>query len=389
MIEVADIVRRFGPSYLEVHGASVLPSHRRALFDILACRTDQLGGHLWRCTGCSAEIPSYHGCGNRSCPKCHRDQTADWLAARSAEMLPTGHFHVTVTVPEELRDVLRRHQQIGYGVLMSAAAAALVELARDPRYVGGTVGVLAVLHTWTQQLHYHPHVHCLVTGGGVSADGAYWQPPVRDGFLVPVKALGKLIRGKVRAELARRLPTVSIPGAVWRQPWVVHCTPWAEGERGVLDYLARYVFRTALTNSRLEALDAETVTFRYKNREAGQWRSCSVSGHEFLRRFCQHILPKGFHKVRYYGLWHPSRRDLLSRVRQRLMLDRPLPVQPDPALETADDHTTEEIAMTPPRTCPRCGHAHLVRIARLTPVRRSRSSGNGPPPQTASPMSMT
>jgi hypothetical protein len=161
VIEVADIVRRFGPSYLEVHGASVLPSHRRALFDILACRTDQLGGHLWRCTGCSAEIPSYHGCGNRSCPKCHRDQTADWLAARSAEMLPTGHFHVTVTVPEELRDVLRRHQQIGYGVLMSAAAA-LVELARDPRYVGGTLGVLAVLHTWTQQLHYHPHVHCLV-----------------------------------------------------------------------------------------------------------------------------------------------------------------------------------------------------------------------------------
>jgi hypothetical protein len=220
VIEVADIVRRFGPSYLEVHGASVLPSHRRALFDTLACRTDQLGGHLWRCTGCSAEIPSYHGCGNRSCPKCHRDQTADWLAARSAEMLPTGHFHVTVTVPEELRDVLRRHQQIGYGVLMSAAAAALVELARDPRYVGGTVGVLAVLHTWTQQLHYHPHVHCLVTGGGVSADGAYWQPPVRDGFLVPVKALGKLIRGKVRAELARRLPTVSIPRAVWRQPCI-------------------------------------------------------------------------------------------------------------------------------------------------------------------------
>ena len=249
--------------------------------------------------------------------------------------------------------------------------------------------MLAVLHTWTQQLHYHPHVHCLVTGGGVSADGAYWHPPVRDGFLVPVKALGKLIRGKVRAELARRLPTAAIPGAVWRQPWVVHCTPWAEGERGVLDYLARYVFRTAVTNSRLQALDAETVTFRYKNREAGQWRSCSVSGHEFLRRFCQHILPKGFHKVRYYGLWHPSRRDLLSRVRQRLMLDRPLPVQPDPALETADDHTTEETAMTPPRTCPRCGHAHLVRIARLTPVRRSRSSGNGPPPQTASPMSMT
>jgi Putative transposase len=268
-------------------------------------------------------------------------------------------------------------------VLMSAAAAALVELARDPRYVGGTVGVLAVLHTWTQQLHYHPHVHCLVTGGGVSADGEYWHPPVRDGFLVPVKALGKRIRGKMRAELARRLPNVTIPRAVWRQPWVVHCTPWGDGERGVLDYLARYVFRTAITNSRILALEGQTVTFQYKNRDTGQGRSCTVSGHEFLRRFCQHILPKGFHKVRYYGLWHPSKRDLISRVRHRLLLDRPAPVHSEPALETTDDITAEETATTPPRTCPRCGHAHLVRVARLTPVRHPRPSGNGPPPQTS------
>lgn len=181
MIEIADVFRRFADSYLLAHGAAMPASHRRAIADIMACRTQVLGGHLWRCNQCSHEVFSYHSCKNRSCPKCHTKQTKDWLEARKAEMLPTDYFHVTVTVPEELRVLLRANQRDGYALLMKAAADAVIELARDRRFVGGTIGVLAVLHTWTQQLTYHPHVHCLVTGGGVSDNGRDWHP-ARNGF---------------------------------------------------------------------------------------------------------------------------------------------------------------------------------------------------------------
>ena len=253
MIEIADVFRRFAGEYLSAHGASMPPSHRRAIADILACRTEALGGRLWRCESCSAEIFSYHSCKNRSCPKCHGPQIERWLEMRKAEMLPCPYFHVTVTVPQELRDALRANQRDGYALLMKAAADAIVELARDRRYVGATVGVLAVLHTWTQQLLYHPHVHCLVTGGGVSDDGC-WRP-ARKAFLVPVKALAKLVRGKLRAALAKKRPDLVLPKAAWSKPWVVHCTPWGAGEQAVLDYLARYVFRIAIANSRIVGLD--------------------------------------------------------------------------------------------------------------------------------------
>src|SRR6202035_5566279 len=216
----------------------------------------------WRCDRCSHEVFAYHSCRNRSCPKCHTRQTAQWLEARKAEMLPTGYFHVVVTVPQELRALLRANQRDGYGLLMKAAADAIVELARDRRFVGATVGVLAVLHTWTQQLAYHPHVHCLVTGGGVSADGCTWHPARRK-FLVPIKALAKLVRGKFRALLQRKCPDLIIPDAVWRKPWILHVTAWGNGEQAVLDYLARYVFRVALTNARIVSLDDETVTIQY------------------------------------------------------------------------------------------------------------------------------
>ena len=158
MIEIADVFRRFADDYLSAHGATILPSHRRAIADILACRTEALGGHLWRCDHCSAEVYSYHSCKNRSCPKCHADQTERWLASRKAEVLPCPYFHVTITVPEELRDALRSNQKDCYTLLIKAAAEAIIELARDSRFVGATVGVLAVLHTWTQQLVYHPQI---------------------------------------------------------------------------------------------------------------------------------------------------------------------------------------------------------------------------------------
>ena len=314
MIEIADVFRRFADSYLSAHDATILPSHRRAIADILACRTEALGGHLWRCDHCSAEVYSYHSCKNRSCPKCHTDQTEEWLGARKAEVLPCPYFHVTITVPEELRDTLRANQKDGYALLMKAAAEAIIELARDSRYVGGAVGVLAVLHTWTQQLLYHPHVHCLVTGGGVSDDGRHWHP-ARTGFLVPFMALAKLVRGKLKAALAQRRPDLVLPAATWSKRWVVHCTAWGEGDEAVLRYLARYVFRVAITNSRVVGLDENGVTFRHKHRASNRWRTTRLSGHEFMRRFLQHVLRKGLHKVRYYGLWRWSRREHAAQAR--------------------------------------------------------------------------
>jgi hypothetical protein len=366
VIEVADVFRRFAGDYLSAHGASMPPSHQRAITDILACRTEALGGHLWRCDECAAEVFSYHSCKNRSCPKCHTDQTERWLEARKGEMLPTRYFHVTMTVPEELREVLRANQRDGYTMLMKAAAEAIVELARDPRYVGGTVGVLAVLHTWTQQLLFHPHVHCLVTGGGISDDGDHWYPS-RNAFLVPEKALAKLFRGKLRAAFEKRRSDLALAEAAWSRPWVVHCTVWGEGEQAVLEYLARYVFRVAITNTRIVGLDDQGVVIRHKHRKSSRWRTSRISAHEFMRRFLQHVLPQGLHKVRYFGLWHPSKRKQAAQVRLHLLLERPmLPHESGLSADMAarpDDHADPGTS----RICPRCNKGHLVHIRQLSP----------------------
>ena len=368
MLEVADVFRRFAADYLSAHGASMLPSHRRAIEDILDCRTAALGGQVWRCEACNAEVFSYHSCGNRSCPKCHTAQTQQWLERRQAELLPVPYFHITITVPAELRAVLRANQRDGYGVLMQACAAAIIELARDPRYVGGTVAVLAVLHTWTQQLTLHPHVHCLVSGGGISEDATTWHPARRK-FLVPIKALAKLVRGKFRALLRRKCPDLGIPEAVWRTPWILHVTAWGAGERAVLDYLARYVVRIALTNARIVGLDEQTVSIQYKERKTGRRRTCRLSGDEFMRRFLQHVLPRGFHKVRYFGLWHPAQRHNAARVRQMLQLQAPPKVDPpqDSVGPPLEPSSAEPMPPVEPLICPHCHQGQLIFIRTLSP----------------------
>jgi putative transposase/transposase-like zinc-binding protein len=368
VIEVADVFRRFADEYCSAHGSAMPPSHRRAITDILACRTEALGGHVWQCDQCSHQVFSYHSCKNRACPKCHTHQTEDWLAARQGEMLPVPYFHVTVTVPEELRPLLRANQRDGYALLMKAAAEAIVELARDPRFVGGTVGVLAVLHTWTQQLVIHPHVHCLVTGGGISADGRDWYPPARKGFLFPTSALAKLVRGKLKAFLIRERPDLVLPTGAWTKRWVIHITPWGQGEQAVLDYLARYVFRIAITNTRIVALDDRTVTFRYKDRHSSRWRTCRLEGCEFMRRFLQHVLPKGFHKVRYFGLWHPANRRRAAQARLLLEMERSVsPSQPSSSApnSTCIDRGAQNVSQS--MICPICSRGRLVYVGRLTP----------------------
>jgi len=273
-------------------------------------------------------------------------------------------------VPEELRAVLRGNQRDGYAALMQASAQGIVELARDPRFVGATVGVLAVLHTWTQQLVYHPHVHCLVTAGGITDDGRQWRQ-ARPGFLLPVKALAKMVRGKLRSILTKRCPDVVLPVSAWRKSWIVHCTYWGQGEHAVLDYLARYVFRVAICESRIVDIDDDGVTLCYKKRKSNCWRSCRIAGQEFLRRFLTHVLPKGLHKVRYFGLWHPAKRALAVKARCALLLEQRESVSCTVG-DTKDD-SSEAVAITsdcntgPELVCPHCHQGRLVLLRRLEP----------------------
>jgi hypothetical protein len=238
-------------------------------------------------------------------------------------------------------------------------------LARDPRWVGGTVGVLAVLHTWTQRLIFHPHVHCLVTGGGLSDDGTTWHPAGKT-FLFPKSALATRARARFRDAFARLCPDADLAPHVWQIPWVVDITPWGEGQQAALDYLARYAFRIAITNNRILAVDDETVTYRYKDRAADRQRKETVAGHEFIRRFLQHVLPAGFHKVRYYGLWHASRREPLRNLRNLLLLAQPASPSAEPAAPEPD---ADPQAPPSPRRCPHCETGHLTLLRRLSPAR--------------------
>lgn len=359
-VPLADVLRRFAPAYQRRYPTALLPSHRRAIRDILACHTPALGGHLWHCPECDRDLYVYHGCRNRACPACHGAQTQQWLLDRRAQLLPCPYFHLTATVPQALRDLFRSHQKTLYDLLICLTAQCVMEVAANPRHLGAMPGILAVLHTWTGTLSYHPHVHCLIPAGGVSPDGKDWMA-CRPGFFLPVRVLSRHLRQLFRQTLQKQHPQLfaQIPAQVWQQEWVVNCLPWGQGEQGVLDYLARYVFRIAITERRILAMDDQTVTFQYKDRKGNRQRTCQVDGTEFVRRYLQHILPKGFHKVRYYGLWNPQRRDLMQQVRLMLQLQRPLqPLAPLPA---------QELATFKPfcPVCPHCGCAELVHVAQI------------------------
>lgn len=381
MVELADIFRRYGADYLKRFGDAVLPSHRRAIRDIVDCRTAALGAHRYACDHCGREHYVYHSCRNRSCPKCHATDTEAWLDVRRKELLAVPYFHVVFTVPEELRQVARRNQAVVYGLVMKAAAASLIKLAANPRYVGGLLGVTAVLHTWTRTLVYHPHVHCLVPGGGVSPDG-HWLA-ARPNFLVPVKALSKIFRAKLRDLIADALPEAQLPASLWKRDWVVYCKPTLQGADRVLEYLGRYVHRIAITSSRLVSADDGRVTFRYHNTGQAEWRILTLPAEEFIRRFLQHVLPAGVHKVRYYGLASPANRPLLRRVQLALALAAPAgpPIQspPSPADEPHPPHPASPAPSDPAwpswagQTCPHC------QLGRLLPAGRLPRLGRPPP----------
>jgi hypothetical protein len=323
-VELADVVRRFAPEYTSQYGAMMMPSQKRALADIAACCTKELGGRFYRCDDCRKSFWKYHCCRNRACPKCHGSQTQEWLEKRQVELLPCDYFHAVATVPSQLHNAFRRDQKFMYGLLMRVSVEAVKELCAKKRHLGGLPGILAVLHTWNGKLEYHAHVHMLITGGGTTSDGQSWQP-ARGEFLVPVKLLSKKIAAMFRDALKKEKPDVfaTIPERVWHLEWVSFCKHYGHGNDAVLNYLSRYVFRTAISNARIVAMDETHVTFRYKDRSSDTWRTLRLPGVEFLRRFLQHVLPRGFHKVRYYGLWHHSKRDLSGRIRLLLILQQP------------------------------------------------------------------
>jgi len=315
MLEVADIFRLHGPAYRAQFGERMLPSHRRAMQDIETCRTESLGGQLYYCAQCQEQRYSYHSCKNRHCPKCQNEQANEWLQAQQSLLLPVTHFLVTFTLPAELRPLARSNQKTIYNLLFRASAATLQQLAQDPRFVGARLGLVGVLHTWTRQLHYHPHVHYIATGGGLTAAGR-WRSARKD-FLVPVKALSRIFRAKFRDELKKTELFALVAAGVWRKDWVVHSEPVGSGEQA-FQYLAPYIFRVALSNNRLRSLQQGKVTFAYKESATDQLRHCTLSAAEFIRRFLQHVLPPRFIKVRYYGLLSPAQRQLLRKARQLL-----------------------------------------------------------------------
>ena len=368
MLEVAEIIRRHGAAYCARVGASVESVHRRVLRALAACRTPACGGHVHQCAQCGQTSYTYHSCGNRHCPKCHRAQTDRWLAAQRAHLLPCDYYLLTFTLPRELRALAREHARTVYGLLMRCAAAALQTLAGDPRYVGGRLGGLAVLHTWTRALLYHPHVHLLVTAGGLSADRTRWVPAQHPAYLVPVQALSVLFRAKLCAGLKRARLLATVPPAVWQKGWVVHCQPAGRGDR-VLAYLGRYVFRVALSNSRLEQIAEGQVTFRYRDNRTQDLRRITLPGVEFLSRFLQHVLPRGCTKVRYYGLWSPTCRHHLAHART-LLGGPPASAPDDPVGGPGPDVPVARPSR--PARCPHCQARTLVVVAILTP-HRSRS----------------
>jgi hypothetical protein len=258
---VADVFRRYGHEYLDRFGQDLLPSHRRTIEDLLACRTEALGGQLLQCARCGQEHDVYHSCRNRSCPKCHRLDSEAWLAERRRELLLVPYFHVVFTVPQKLREIMRRHQQDLYDIWLRAAAQALITLAADPHDVGGLIGGLCVLHTWSRTLAYHPHVHCLVPAGGVSTDRTEWRP-ARTSYLVPVHALSPLFRGVFRALVRQERPDLTILESVWTEGWVAYCKPALQGTEQVLNHLGRFVHRIVQTNSRLLSIEDGHICFR-------------------------------------------------------------------------------------------------------------------------------
>jgi len=373
VVELADIVRAAGPAYVATHAGELRPSQRRALTDIVQCRTAALGGSLYRCDDCGVLDYRYHSCRNRHCPKCQADRAQQWLAHVQERLLPCDHYLLTFTLPAQLRALARRHQRVVYGALLREAAASVQVVAGDRAWIGETPGILAVLHTWSRTLDYHPHVHLLVTAGGLTPDGAAWIRPAHAGFLLPGYVLSRIFRAKMRDALIRAGVGSTVDARVWQRRWTVHVAPIGSGDHATL-YLSRYVYRVALTNGRLDRFAEGRVTFQYTHARTHTTRSLTLPVDQFLTRFLHHVLPRGFTKVRWYGLLSAGRRADLERARDLLTLRRPPAEEAPPLTTRVDGPPTRDgpapgAVPTPANQCSVCSHGHWVLVQRYPPSR--------------------
>ena len=353
MLSLAEVLLRHWPEYERQFGAQILPSHRRAVRAILTCRTRALGGEVYRCADCRRDYFVYHSCNHRACPQCGNADAIEWITRQKLKLLPVPYYLITFTVPEGLRAWLRSHQKAGYGALLQQSAGTLQDVASRDKYLGADVGCLSVLHTWGRQLQYHPHVHCVVPAGGLRADGLRWCRPKSPDFFLPQIVLAARFRNRLRTALQGQADASQIPVLVWRQKWVADVQPVGSGETA-LKYLSAYVYRTALGAQRILDDADGLITFKYKDSEDQRWHTLSVSAQEFLRRFLQHVLPKGFQRVRYYGWLSPAATTRWQRI---LALLDWHPANPPPT------------PPPPPSLCPHCGAplSWLGTLARAPP----------------------
>jgi predicted RNA-binding Zn-ribbon protein involved in translation (DUF1610 family) len=396
-LEVADVVRRFGARLLAVHGASLSREQRRVLACLAACRTAALGGHLYQCDRCGYEHPVYNSCRDRHCPKCQALASERWLGARTAELLPVPYFHLVATVPDALHGLFLQNQRALYDLLFRSVASSLLEVAADPRHLGARIGCLATLHTWNQVLLHHPHVHMIVPGGGLTVDGTRWVG-ADPKYLVPVQVLSRALRGRLLTGIKAlhadgalgfhgKLEPLAEPRTLarhleplWHKEWVVYLKPPFAGPKRVLEYLARYTHRIALSNRRLVAIDDDTVTFRYRDRAHGDVaRTLRLDGVEFLRRFLLHVLPRRFVRIRSYGLLaNRNRTANLARCREALGIEPDDARNSEAAQETWQETAARLLGHDPFR-CPACGQGRLAPVTEIRPHARPPPLGRPPP----------
>lgn len=383
-LEVADIFRRYRESYLQEHGASLSVAQRRVISDIEVCRTAALGGHLEQCDACGHQRICYNSCRNRHCPKCQSLARADWLEDRLAELLDTPYFHVVFTLPEEIAAIAYQNKRVVYGILFRATAETLRIIAGDATHLGAELGFFAVLHTWGQNLLHHPHLHCVIAGGGLSPDGTRWIA-CRDGFFLPVRVLSRLFRRLFLEQLEAAFLSGQLQffsslkeledeqafsrylTPLRRVEWVVYAKRPFAGPQQVLDYVGRYTHRVAISNNRLLDIENGQVTFRWKDyRDENQQKTMTLSAGEFMRRFLLHVLPDGFQRIRYYGfLSNRYREQKLARCRQLLRMKAPedAPAASKPRQDYRDRY--EQLTGRSLRECPVCRRGEMVVIETL------------------------
>lgn len=362
MPTLADVFRAHRADYQAQHSLSFL--ERKTIEALLACRSGSYGSTLYQCSDCGQKHFIHRSCGNRHCPQCQQHKTRQWVLHQQSRQLPVPYFFLTFTVPQPLRRFLRSHKRPGYEALFQASSQALKKLARDPRRLGSDLaGFTGVLHTWGRQLQYHPHLHYLVPAGAVSPDRKYWLATSQN-FFLPVQALSVIFRAKFRQAMDQAGLLDLIPVEVWQQPWVVHCQPVGDGIHA-LQYLARYLFRVAIANSRILSCQDGIVTFSFRDKKTGQSRRVRLQAVEFIRRFLDHLLPSGFQKVRHYGFFSPTCSVPLERIRRLIAQKTGRPMLLD--LSAA--------APAPGPFCPHCG-GRLRLLAIQLPTDRFRH----PPP---------